>query len=382
MKVLVTDGKYKHSLGIVRALGKSGIRPIVISLKKGSLSSKSKYCQKEYVTVDYQSEEFESQFIDILKNEKIDLVMPVGVDAFRKLIDLKDKIEIYSKFVSVNVEKMNLCLSKKLTYQFAENIGIPVPKTKYPTSLLDVEIIGEEISYPCVIKWLYEVGGNIVEYAYNKQELISKYGEVCERYGFNEHTGFPLIQEYIRGKGCGFFAVYNNGQCGSTFQHLRIREYPVTGGASAAAESYRNNKVQEYGKKLLDSLEWHGVAMVEFKLTDEGEPVLMEVNPKFWGSTDLCIEAGVNMPELLTTIAKGEDVVYSEKYKFPFRYHWPLQGEYKVLLSDKSKLFEILVDIFNPKVKSNIWFFSDVVPTLYMIAQFINSILGRIFKNG
>ncbi len=46
--------------------------------------------------------------------------------------------------------------------------------------------------------------------------------------------------------------------------------------------------------------------MVEFK-TDErtGEPVLMEINGRFWGSLQLAIDAGVDFPRLLVECAEG-----------------------------------------------------------------------------
>jgi predicted ATP-grasp superfamily ATP-dependent carboligase len=55
--------------------------------------------------------------------------------------------------------------------------------------------------------------------------------------------------------------------------HRRVREWPPTGGASAAAESVPHAPALEHaGTRLLDALEWHGVAMVEFK----GDPFGLE----------------------------------------------------------------------------------------------------------
>ena len=66
--------------------------------------------------------------------------------------------------------------------------------------------------------------------------------------------------------------------------HRRLREYPVTGGPSALAESIYDPMLMEQGLKLLDNLQWHGVAMVEFKKDERtGRYVLMEINPKFCG---------------------------------------------------------------------------------------------------
>ena len=67
--------------------------------------------------------------------------------------------------------------------------------------------------------------------------------------------------------------------------------------------------------------------MVEFKLNKDNIPTLMEINPKFWGSCDLALEAGVNFPKAIVDIHNGKEINYSEEYKYPFRYHWPLNDD-------------------------------------------------------
>lgn len=56
-------------------------------------------------------------------------------------------------------------------------------------------------------------------------------------------------------------------------------------------------------EKILDSLNWNGVSMVEFRLSDS-EIYFMEINPKFWRSHDLAISCGINFVELLIKMSK------------------------------------------------------------------------------
>ena len=58
-------------------------------------------------------------------------------------------------------------------------------------------------------------------------------------------------------------------------------------------------------RKLVAAVGWHGVAMFEFKLDDEGRYCLMEVNGRFWGSLQLAIDAGVDFPRLLWAMSQG-----------------------------------------------------------------------------
>jgi predicted ATP-grasp superfamily ATP-dependent carboligase len=80
------------------------------------------------------------------------------------------------------------------------------------------------------------------------------------------------------------------------------------------------------GIRLLDALDWQGVAMVECKRepgpTGGGRPVVMEVNGRFWGSLQLAIDAGVDFPALLVRCAAGERVAECRDYKLGVRSRW------------------------------------------------------------
>ena len=89
--------------------------------------------------------------------------------------------------------------------------------------------------------------------------------------------------------------------------HRRLREYPISGGASAVACAYYDETLKEYGLRILSALAWHGVAMVEFKRQESPDRlVLMEINPKFWGSVELALEAGVDFASDLVRVFRGE----------------------------------------------------------------------------
>ena len=377
MKILVTDGNFKQSLGIVRSLGMDGYKPYILSSKKRSLCSFSKYSNKEIVL---NSKDYETKLSEFLIKYSIELIIIVGTNSFKIILPMKQDLKgIGVNMVTVDIDKLNMAFSKIDTYAYAKKIGIPIPKTYYPKDFSELNELKSQLTYPCVIKGLYEVGGNIVDYVYRDDDLEKKYFKVCKDFNLTTANGLPMLQEYIAGYGCAFFAVYNKGECGLTFQHKRIREYPVSGGASVCAESYKNNLVQEYGKKLLDSLEWHGVAMVEFKLNNKGIPILMEINPKFWGSCDIALEAGVNFPKAIVDIHSGKDVEYSMLYKYPFRYHWPLNDDIFHGIRNPKKIFEITKDLLSSNVKSNIWL-SDFYPNMKLFFDFLKKPLVEIYR--
>src|SRR5262249_53372760 len=150
---------------------------------------------------------------------------------------LRSQIIRHCQLVCVDTAKLQLCLSKTATYAFAEAQGVRVPKTWTPRDANALKLIAQDttVPYPRVIKGAKEMGASVVVYVHSPDELERAFLDVCERYGFHDPADWPIVQEFVEGVGCGFFAVYDNGQCGPTFQHKRVRELPATGGFSVAA---------------------------------------------------------------------------------------------------------------------------------------------------
>ena len=97
-----------------------------------------------------------------------------------------------------------------------------------------------------------------------------------------------------------------DGRVLASLAHRRVREYPVSGGPSTICVSVVDERLSGYAAAVIHELGWTGVAMVEFKKDDDY--LLMEVNPRFWGSMPLATRAGVNFPHLLCRLAMGEKI--------------------------------------------------------------------------
>jgi predicted ATP-grasp superfamily ATP-dependent carboligase len=114
-----------------------------------------------------------------------------------------------------------------------------------------------------------------------------------------------LLQEYYPGEGHGVELILERGRPLAAFQHRRLREVPVTGGASSFRESVPLDPVlYDYAVRLLDALHWTGLAMVEFKLGEQG-PRLMEINGRIWGSLPLAVKSGMDFPGRMVDLYLG-----------------------------------------------------------------------------
>ena len=89
--------------------------------------------------------------------------------------------------------------------------------------------------------------------------------------------------------------------------------------------------MQSIASKLLAAAGWIGVAMIEFRVADDGTPYLMEVNGRFWGSLQLAIDCGLDFPWLLYQITNGLPVAEPQAYAVGRRLRW-LMGDLDNLL--------------------------------------------------
>ena len=106
--------------------------------------------------------------------------------------------------------------------------------------------------------------------------------------------------------------------------------------------------------RLLSSLQWHGVAMVEFKRSAAtGDFVLMEINGKFWGSLELALSAGMNFGADLIRLFRGEKLSYREDYDRNHEFYWPLDDD--VLTLWKTGSLVRISDYWKPNAHTNMF---------------------------
>ena len=74
-------------------------------------------------------------------------------------------------------------------------------------------------------------------------------------------------------------------------------------------------------ERLLGALEWRGLAHLQFLVPADGEPRLIDFNPRYYGSMALAIRAGANHPDAWARLATGRPVVASDGVP-GVRYQW------------------------------------------------------------
>jgi predicted ATP-grasp superfamily ATP-dependent carboligase len=229
--------------------------------------------------------------------------MPMGMHSIEPVAKRLAQFQAVSRVALAPWPVIERADNTRLLLDIARELDIPTPRTlkvpDYPT----VDALAADLGYPAIVKLGVEAGlppGERYRIVTNPREAI----DAIER--MRPITPTPIIQELVVGDGIGFEALYDfDKKLVASFCHRRLREYPLTGGPSTFCESYDRPDVAEYSRRLLEHLDWVGLAMVEFKMdARRGIPILMEINPRPWGSMALPILAGVEFPWLLYQLAR------------------------------------------------------------------------------
>jgi predicted ATP-grasp superfamily ATP-dependent carboligase len=351
IRILITDADNKHSIAIATFL-KQEIRDafLIAHARTRSLFARFFKCFDSLIE--------RVPLAEALMTTPIDMVIPVGGESVL-IVDAQAR----DKAVLPPRPCLGICYDKSRTMRLAGELGIPVPRTVLLTS--PEELDKDSIMFPCIVKSACEVDAKYVFYADDQDGLIVALKKGFSMLGSNPRGGV-LIQEKVPGIGSGFFCLYDSGVIKRVFMHQRIREWPLTGGASTAARAIDDPRLESLGRRLMDALHWHGVAMAEFKYDAvRNSYVLIEVNAKFWGSVELSLTAGVNFPAGLVRIFRGEKLHFEKNYNRQMEFYWPLDND--LLALAKKRQLSRMRDYFSPNASTNL-FQSPIVDLLKVAA--------------
>jgi predicted ATP-grasp superfamily ATP-dependent carboligase len=269
--------------------------------------------------------EFADEIVALAAEEKASLILPIAEAALLAILPVRSRL-LPAVVPFPDIETFKALTDKQRLLEEAALLGIAIPAQQIiPDRAALGSIDVNSLTYPVVLKPARSVGtfngGRAkvaVSYARDADELIRAVRTASP-------AAFPLlVQQRIVGPGTGIFLLLWDGEQRAAFAHRRLCEKPPSGGVSVYRESIPLDvDLLERSRALLDCFGWRGVAMVEYKRdAATGQPYLMEVNGRFWGSLQLAVDAGVDFPRLLAECALGASAVPQIPYRLGVRSRW------------------------------------------------------------
>jgi predicted ATP-grasp superfamily ATP-dependent carboligase len=298
-RVLVTDAGRSSAIAFIRSLGRRGWHVIAADANPRSPGFSSRYTAERLV---YPSpadapEDVVDLVLETARRQGVDLIVPVTDELVLPLSAARARFDGVSRLAIADAEALAAVSDKLATLERAGALDVPTPMSALVATTAEALDEADSLGWPLVLKpqasRRYRAGSAVdafeVAYAASADELR----EAMRPF---EGRSPVLLQEYCAGEGHGVELLLAEGRPLQAFQHRRLREVPITGGASSFRESVALDPVlYGHATRFLDSLRWTGLAMVEFKVGPDG-PRLMEVNGRIWGSLPLAVKAGMDFP--------------------------------------------------------------------------------------
>jgi len=297
-KALVLDADSAAGLETIQSLGSSGCVVDTVDLRPEYSRHRSRFIRRQ-IKLAGTEDEARRELVDLFRTERYDLVVPTTEVALLQMLSAEIPEDMYQRAVLAPRESVQTALNKQAVWILAQHLGVRVPSSEIVSSSSP-----PPEKFPVVLKPVLSktstsgvVRDFTVTIASNLDQWRSALGSI--------DSDIPVQQQqYIVGKGVGVEMLFEHGTRRWAFVHERVHELPLTGGGSSYRVSLAlNDDLIQVATLLLSALQWHGVAMVEFKVTPSGEAYLMEINPRLWGSLALGIDCGVNFPIGLLCLA-------------------------------------------------------------------------------
>jgi predicted ATP-grasp superfamily ATP-dependent carboligase len=334
--VLVLDGHTTQALACVRSLGRAGHPVFVASTRRWSLAGASRYCRASW-RLGTESVAAYSALRDWARRRGVRVVLPLTERSCLLCNAERPAWEADAITVGCGPDAMLLqVFDKSRALTRARACGIRTPQTYAPTSLAEGMAAGAELGFPCVVKarhsYVWHDGELLcdpgVAYVARAEDLAA----AIESRRQGPH--WPLVQRYVPGHGAGLSAVCDDGRVIAWFAHERLRDIRPSGSGSSLRRSVPlDPTLRKAATRLLADLAWHGPAMFEFR-HDHEDPEgswLIEINGRFWGSLQLAVAAGADLPRQWIAILSGSAVSGTTAYWPGITLRW-LWGDARRLL--------------------------------------------------
>ena len=301
--VLVAGGDYR-ALGVVRSLGRRGIRVWVLHERGDAIAAVSRYAERRLVWPRGEPGAAARFLLDLAERHQLAgwLLVPTADETAASVAHRHAELRAAYVVSTPPWEVLRWAYDKRLTYQLAESLGIPHPRTQVVGSQDTVRTM--DVSFPVVLKPAVKPTTRLQQAKAWRADDRGALLALCARAEGLAEPGTLLVQDLVPGGGeaqFSFAALCLEGEALAGVVARRTRQYPADfGRSSTMVETVDQPDVEKLARRILSALRITGLVEVEFKRdARDGRCNLLDINARVWGWHSIGARAGVDFPYLL-----------------------------------------------------------------------------------
>jgi predicted ATP-grasp superfamily ATP-dependent carboligase/protein-tyrosine-phosphatase len=302
-RVLLLGDDLRAFLAIARSLGRRGVEVHAAPSDFSSPALKSRYIAAAHRLPPYPLDPmaWEAALARLIDDRGFRKVVPTSDSG---LFMLRHHAEALGRerVGIANEAALEIFSDKANTRALAGRHGVQVAPGRLLGGGEDPDDLAETLGLPLVLKprASYALG----DIATKRSARIVRDREELDRQLRSGAWDGCVAESFFPGVGVGLSVLAREGNILLAYQHRRIQESSETGASTRRVSEPADPALLAAAEPLAAAARLDGVAMFEFRVDRRsGRNVLLEVNPRFWGSLPLAVAAGADFPALWWDLA-------------------------------------------------------------------------------
>lgn len=319
--MVVLSAQNYGSLGIIRTLGRLGVRVYAVDAGSPRPTASSRYLRGRF-RFDMETAT-DDQTVDYLigvgkKLGSRAILVPTWDETARLASDAYDALSEHFLLPHQPDDLAWSLSSKKEMHRLAKRDSIPTPDVTFPADVEDVRAFATKATFPVMLKG---IDGNLLKRRTGrKMEIVSDPDSLVRLYLEMEDPAEPnlMLQEYIPG-GDDSIWMFNgyfdaNSDCLASFTGRKLRQTPPYTGVTSLGVCLKNDVVEETTRDWMKRLGYRGILDIGYRYdARDGSYKVLDANPRIGATFRLFVaKNGVDVARALYLDLTGQPVPVAE----------------------------------------------------------------------
>ncbi|HEU0133709.1 MAG TPA: ATP-grasp domain-containing protein [Allosphingosinicella sp.] len=302
-RVLLLGDDLRAFLAIARSLGRRGVEVHAAPSDFSSPALKSRWISDSHRLPPYplDPQAWETALKRLISDWNFLKVVPTSDSGLFMLRHHSEALG-RDRVAIANEAALEIFSDKANTRALAEIHGVPVARGRLIGGGDTAEDLAGTLGLPLVLKprASYALG----DIATKRSARVVRDLAGLERQLRTGDWDGCVAESFFPGVGVGLSVLAREGRILFAYQHRRLQESSETGASTRRVTEPADPALLAAAEPLAQAAKLDGVAMFEFRLDRRsGRHILLEVNPRFWGSLPLAVAAGADFPALWWDVA-------------------------------------------------------------------------------